>query len=389
MTTSEPELSPTVRPSSLGYLNNGYENGESGQTPLSARRLPPLDLELLKDDLPKKKLQTAAAKLKSEDKYLSSPEISSPRRYKKKRSKNRTASAESKASENVPGVIVSSESGETNGLELLGENSSTPNSPNPQIVSLGEQSTPTIRPKDPSRKIKVVADIETFVPANEMTTPSIQTDSQMLSAPTVMPRSRSFLDKPDSVESGKPISKSTSLTALHQSKTNETAEDIVDLESSTLSASFTKAPLHPILKHSPDSGSHVLDMFRADSRPSSANSSKPSVRIDDNVTYAGEPSKTPRSSRPTSAKKARPKSASKSHQNGTANGTVKPNQSRFRLTQTTQRKVSPHLKTSVFTMLVCGFFVGAVALYFSLRARKALREGKPQTKSKSKFKNTI
>lgn len=152
---------------------------------------------------------------------------------------------------------------------------------------------------------------------------------------------------------------------------------------------YTKSPGQSILKTSSTSAD-ITAMFQAGSRPTSANSTgKHSVRIADEVSYSS--SKKPKTNRPTSSRPSssrngtRPKSS-----NGTrhkANGTRNPPNSNevsrhlengtnpTKLKQTTQRKISPHIKTSIFTLIACGGCLGVGALYFSLKSRRALKEG--------------
>jgi len=160
---------------------------------------------------------------------------------------------------------------------------------------------------------------------------------------------------------------STSLQTFENQGLDEECETIEVISSQPASAHFTKAQSPSILKYSSD---HITSMFQAGSRPSSAGSSKHTVRIADEVTYSTDNLRAARS------KKSRPQSA-KSIQAANGHVTVngRSNASVFKLKQTTQVKISPHFKTSIFTLVLCGVFAGAGALYFSLLTKKSLKEG--------------
>ena len=154
------------------------------------------------------------------------------------------------------------------------------------------------------------------------------------------------------------------------------------------------------LNSSINSDASVAAMFQIGSRPTSAKSSnsrtssKPSVRIDDEVTIATLPSdykkpvkvnqqknkKRPASARSTSSasstnsKKAHKKSAGVSvvsSSYATTNG----HQPSYRFRRTTQRTISPHFYSAIFTIVFCGVIPGFIALYFSLKTKRELKKG--------------
>lgn len=154
------------------------------------------------------------------------------------------------------------------------------------------------------------------------------------------------------------------------------------------------------LNSSINSDTSMAAMFQIGSRPTSAksansrSSSKPSVRIDDEVTIATLPKnhntpvtvkkqkhkKRPASARSTSS--TRSKTSQQEQKAATGVSTVSSSyamqngqQHSFRFRRTTQRTISSHLYSSIFTILLCGLIPGLVALYFSIKTRRALKEG--------------
>lgn len=206
--------------------------------------------------------------------------------------------------------------------------------------------------------------------------------------------------------------RATSSASLRVNETDATSDDHVD------SIEIPNSPVSPTNDYLSSSyGSNhseaITSLFQAGSRPTSANSrssSKPCVRIDNDITVA---TYSPNASadagaaithqkanaRPNSAQK-RPHSAKHKHKhseelerptssittvregvssilNAIDDGdTVVVANGHYKLKQTTQRSVNPHTKSSIATMIFCGIFVGAVALYFSVKSRSALKNGK-------------
>lgn len=378
--------------SPTSYLNNGYSNdlpteNDQSEASNSSRRLPPLEL-----DVPKSHKHHKGKSPRLEV-NTSSHEVqpSSPRRSKKHRSKRRPTSADDNSGETSPSPIANgqldafdaSENSPRTPTETKPADLISPESPVPKIEVTESPSNisnelPSVRPKDPNRHVRVVVDVEP---------PIISAEVDLFA---------SSHDKPkNSLRVSSPMPRSKSAASLQRFESGDINAEVetIDMESNYLSSSQSKLP--SILKQPSDSEDHVIDMFQAGSRPNSASSSKPSVRIDDQVTYADDlvtfSKNEPKTSRPRSAnaKHPRPRSANAKRPRSATNGVAmgyssgfsndKPtgiaNKALKKMGQTTQRKVSPHIKTSIFTTIFCGLFAGAAALYFSLKARTALKNG--------------
>lgn len=212
----------------------------------------------------------------------------------------------------------------------------------------------------------------------------------VIQQPTPGPNSRS----PPSPAKVHPMP-SPSMKSPSRYMSDEELDNIERSKILALDQTFRSAPSSP----------HVSAMFQGGSRPTSAEtgsraSSKPSVQIDDEVTvtsYSRRPKSGARKTRGKSAKRRQLRSAMKYSANSTtslrsdstvsievpgsprliANGNHhdKHAQSNGKLKKTTQRTVNPHTKSSVFTLLFCGIFAGAAALYFSIKSRRALSAG--------------
>ena len=355
---------------SESYLNSGFHNDEVG-TPKLSNKLPPLELDTPRK--PKNKSKSPRLTRQEIVEQQEAPEsvnsngITSPKRQKKKRNKNRPTSAESGKSNNP--VLPLEED----------KNSSAAHLKSGAASNLTDD-VQSVRPKDPNRKLKVSADIEHE--NSSLAVPKVSSIPRTHSASALQELGEDVFNSERSKDPKRlqrPVLRSRSSSSLHTFDLGKNDDaDTIDVVSTTISTGNTKVP-HSILKTPSIEGDHVIDMFRAGSRPNSATSSKPSVRIDDHVTYSSElgstAALTQNSSRPSSAKKSRPSSATKNPPRLKVQETH-----RFRLSsklnKTTQRKVNPHTKTSVFTLVFCGVFAGAAALYFSLRSKKALKEGK-------------
>lgn len=377
------------------HLNNGYQHDLEADDSWS-RRLPPLELEV---PITHKHHKSKSPRLSRQEEIIGEgAKVDSPRHHKKRRNKHRPTSAESESGKKSPKVIVTDELGTATTInnlssqqsssvtppvttddtkthsELVAVKDATQDEPvrskdetSEKLVSPKDQThdesirskeqtgDKSVRPKDPYRNLKVVVDVEPVL---------VDDSSTNLSASHNAYKHSLNIDK-------KKIPRSRSTGALRTLESGDVTDE-VEIITDNISPS-SKAPSHSILKHSPDSSSHIMDMFQAGSRPNSVNSSKPSVRIDDTVTYAddlvmlGVKPKT---------KSKRPWSAGITREITAPDWVVRREMRNVKLKQTTQRKVSPHMKTSIFTMIACGIFIGAGALYFSMRAKKALKEGK-------------
>ena len=208
-----------------------------------------------------------------------------------------------------------------------------------------------VRPKDPNRNVEAIVMVENPVTVRDTLKPDV-------------------------------IPRTASVSSLRKLETDGGLhEEIDEIQMAPEAKEAGSRSPRPILKQTSHED-HVTNMFMAGSRPPSASSTKQTVRISDEVTYSDTNlKKSANRSRPRSA--GRPKSAQNGHAAGPPDYKIQVLQDaidgkydNWRLKRTTQRKISPHFKTSIFTMIFCGIFPGAAALYFAFQTRTAIRKGK-------------
>lgn len=391
-----------------GENNDAFDDGVGSAVlnnaqPSVSKRLPPLEqLEVAKPA--RSKAKSPRPKLDSDPAYTNGDTImngddeTTPRETRKKKKKRRPNSAEKDKTIQL-----------TNGHDTNGHLSE--NSPSPGIAN-GERSDRTQFPLPPtitrtdSDGIQPAAtssslpakdhEVPAKPPREKLSSQSSNHDTQENQDPVVRPKDphRSIeanvrIENHQGTDSLRPnvIPRTPSAASLRKLETVDgNHEEIDEIQMAPEVERLGSRSPRPILKQT-STEDHVTNMFMAGSRPPSANSTKQTVRISDEVTYSDTNLKR-------SANRPRPKSSHKTAQNGHAKkpdfkskvlqDAVNGSYDHWRLKQTTQRKISPHFKTSIFTMIFCGIFPGAAALYFSFQSRQAMKKGK-RCKSLSQF----